>query len=133
MKYKIINWMGQDCNLYGKREFDSFQDAREEIDKFATDLTEMAIEQGKYKRDSRDHEDSYTGICEDLYAVISETVPDKPNERTKEEARESATDWQSWQQEKSLSYSELAEWSEYFYKLGRKFGLVREFRENGII
>lgn len=28
---------------------------------------------------------------------------------------------------------ELAEWQEYFARLGRKYGLLREFAENGII
>ena len=31
------------------------------------------------------------------------------------------------------SYEELAEWCEYFRKLGKRFGLLREFTENGII
>lgn len=53
--------------------------------------------------------------------------------KTKDEARQKAIDWQIWQSEQSLSYSELIEWSDYFYKLGKRFGLLREFKENGII
>ena len=50
----------------------------------------------------------------------------------KENAREIAIDWQIEESERSLSYGELAEAGEYFYKLGKRYGLLREFRENGI-
>ena len=33
----------------------------------------------------------------------------------------------------SYSYSEMADFQEMFSRLARRFGLVREFRENGII
>ena len=32
-----------------------------------------------------------------------------------------------------LSWSELQEWTDYFYRQGKKYGLLQEFRENGII
>lgn len=50
----------------------------------------------------------------------------------KERAREIAIDWQDKTAGKCLYMSELAEAGEYFYKLGRRFGLLREFRENAI-
>lgn len=53
--------------------------------------------------------------------------------KTKEEARQQAIDWQRYASRKNLSYGEIAEWSGYFETLGRKFGLIREFKENGII
>ena len=53
--------------------------------------------------------------------------------RTKEQACDYAIDWQNWASNESLSYSELAEWGEIFTKLGEKFDLTREFKENGII
>lgn len=54
--------------------------------------------------------------------------------KTKEEAREYAIEWQSWvSKKKSIYYSELAEWNDIFWKLGKKFHLIREFKENGII
>lgn len=31
-----------------------------------------------------------------------------------------------------MSYSELAEVGERFYMLGKRYGLLKEFRENGI-
>lgn len=53
--------------------------------------------------------------------------------KSKEEARQIAIDWQFWASNKSLSYSELATYGHYFEKLGRKFHLIKEFKENGII
>lgn len=32
-----------------------------------------------------------------------------------------------------LSWGELHEWTNYFYRLGKRYGLLQEFRENGII
>jgi hypothetical protein len=53
--------------------------------------------------------------------------------KTIEEAREIAIVWQNWFSEHSLAYSELNEWQQYFLTLAEKFGLVEEFKENGII
>jgi len=53
--------------------------------------------------------------------------------KTKEEARQYAIDWQHRASKKSLSYGELAESAGQFRVLGKKFGLLREFKENGII
>lgn len=55
------------------------------------------------------------------------------NIKTKEEARQKAIDWQNWQSNKCLSYTEISEWQIYFIKLGNRFGLSEEFKENGII
>lgn len=54
---------------------------------------------------------------------------------TAEQAREEAIDWQAWTAETDtpLYWSDLADWSDYFTELGRKFNLTDEFRENGII
>jgi len=53
--------------------------------------------------------------------------------KTKEEARQIAIKWQNWASKRNLSYGELAEWQGYFIALARKFHLVREFKENGIL
>lgn len=52
---------------------------------------------------------------------------------SKEEARQKAIDWQHWASGRQLSYAELADWAGYFRAAAARFGLVREFRENGII
>ena len=53
--------------------------------------------------------------------------------KTKGEARQRAIDWQIYASKENLSYSEIAEWQGYFETLGRKFGLIKEFKENGIL
>ena len=50
----------------------------------------------------------------------------------KEEARQAATEWQLTFGNHNYSYSELAEFTARFERVGRRFGLLREFRENGI-
>lgn len=50
----------------------------------------------------------------------------------KERARQIAIDWQLNEAEKPMYMSEYAEIGNYFYNLGRRFGLLREFRENAI-
>ena len=56
----------------------------------------------------------------------------KSYQELKSEAREQAIDWQIETAEQNLSYGELAEAAEHFEKLGRRYGLLQEFRENGI-
>lgn len=51
----------------------------------------------------------------------------------KEQARQMAIDWQNQQATESASYLEMVEQAEKFWKLAKKYGLVKEFKENGII
>ena len=51
----------------------------------------------------------------------------------KENARKRAIDFQADFSINSYSYEELSEFAEYFTKLAKRYGLVKEFRENGII
>lgn len=54
-------------------------------------------------------------------------------QQQKERARERAVNFQLNFCEVSYSWRDLAEWGAYFSKLGKKYGLIKEFRENGII
>ena len=56
----------------------------------------------------------------------------KTYQELKEEARQIAIDWQIEASEQCYSYGELADYGEYFYKLGKRYGLLKEFRENCI-
>ena len=47
-------------------------------------------------------------------------------------ARQEAINWQNDLFRDNRSYEELTEAAEYFEKLGRRYGLLKEFRENGI-
>lgn len=53
--------------------------------------------------------------------------------QSEEEARDFAIEWQKWSGENSMYYSEMMEWAEFFTELGKKFNLMKEFEENGII
>ena len=53
-------------------------------------------------------------------------------QKRKEAARQKAIDWQLNDSDYPYSYEGLAIISDYFYKLGKRFGLLREVRENAI-
>jgi hypothetical protein len=55
------------------------------------------------------------------------------NIKTKGEAIQIAIDWQSKQSNQSMSYGEVIMYLTYFEKLAKKFNLIREFKENGIL
>ena len=50
----------------------------------------------------------------------------------KQKAREEAIGWQINDRELDMSWTDLVFWSNYFNNLGRRYGLLKEFRENGI-
>lgn len=54
-------------------------------------------------------------------------------QKQKENARQKAIEWQYNFSEMVHSYSELALYNDYFYKLAKRYGLIKEFRENRII
>lgn len=51
----------------------------------------------------------------------------------KAKAREIAIDWQSDYCNHNYSYEELAMFSDYLNKLAKRFGLIKEFKLNGVI
>lgn len=53
--------------------------------------------------------------------------------KTKDQARQYGIDWQNWASNQSLSYGELIHFQNKLTKLAEKFGLVEEFKENGLI
>jgi hypothetical protein len=60
-------------------------------------------------------------------------TPDIKHITTQDEARDFAIEWQQWAGEQDLSYGELIEWLSVFEVLAKKFDLIEEFHENGII
>jgi len=51
----------------------------------------------------------------------------------KEAARDKAIEWQWAFGDHNYSMGELMDFNEMFSKLAKRYGLTREFRENGII
>lgn len=54
-------------------------------------------------------------------------------QRQKAQARQTAIEWQLDFQNHNYSYSKLFDFQSYFEKLGKRYGLLTEFKENGII
>lgn len=50
----------------------------------------------------------------------------------KERARNCAIEWQLDYDNHNYSYGEIADFCDYFRRLGKRYGLLREFHENGI-
>lgn len=48
-------------------------------------------------------------------------------------ARQKAMDWQNSFNDRNDSWEDLANAGAMFEKLGRRYGLLKEFRENGIL
>ena len=53
-------------------------------------------------------------------------------ENRKAEVRAEAIEWQADFCNHDYSYGELASIQDYFRRLGRRYGLLREFKENAI-
>ena len=55
-------------------------------------------------------------------------------EENKNKIRQQAIDWlESFSEGKNYCWSEIAETSDYFEKMGRRYGLLQEFRDNGVV
>lgn len=57
----------------------------------------------------------------------------KTYKQQQEELRQEAIEWQSDFGNHNYSYGDLVYWGNYFEKQGKRYGLLKEFRENGII
>ena len=79
-------------------------------------------------------------LTEELNERLSKRTAEGENAKNyrkrKEAARQEAIEWTekyfTSDTAPSLSWGELAEWQDHFRKLGKKYGLLREFKENGI-
>lgn len=57
----------------------------------------------------------------------------KTYQELKNKAREEAKAWQLDFANNNYSYEEIGNVGEYFIKLAKRYGLTKEFKENGII
>ena len=53
-------------------------------------------------------------------------------QKRKEQVRQEAIEWQLDFSNHNYSWGELTIWQEHFERLGRRYGLLREFHENAI-
>lgn len=54
-------------------------------------------------------------------------------QQKKAEARAEAQEWQENAIYMSTTWGGVASFYDHFYKLGKRYGLLKEFKENGII
>lgn len=60
-------------------------------------------------------------------------MPENKYQFKKAAARQKAIDWQHGFNDRKDSWEDLANAGAMFEKLGRRYGLLKEFRENGIL
>lgn len=66
-------------------------------------------------------------------SVVKEEIKMNKYTELKERARDKAIEWQLNFNNHNYSYGELAYYGDYFTRLAKRYGLVKEFRENEII
>ena len=76
-------------------------------------------------------EKNFTYIIEDT--LMNKLEKQKGYRYYKELARQNAQAYQMLASEKAFSYGEIVEAQAFFEKVGKRYGLLKEFRENGII
>jgi len=54
-------------------------------------------------------------------------------QKNKARARHTAQAWQAATTETAQTWAEIAESTAYFMKIGKRYGLIKEFKKNGII
>ncbi len=67
-----------------------------------------------------------------IWSTVDGYIPGTRYNRRKEELRQEAIEWAANFDGWDCSYADLAEKQAYFERMGRRYGLLREFRENCI-
>lgn len=78
------------------------------------------------------HSETFSPEVENIKMLMFK-ITGKTYQEKKASAQELAIEWQTQFTGYSWSYSEIMEIDEYFYKIGKRYGLLKEFRENAII
>ena len=69
----------------------------------------------------------------EIIAQIPLKVSGKTYQEKQEDLRQKAIEYQDTFNYIDWSYGEITEINNFFYKNGKRYGLLREFKENGII
>ena len=76
----------------------------------------------------------YTQISEHGFVITGVRVWTRHTyEAKKQLLRAVAIDWQNDFSQFAYSWGDLADWGGFFEELGKEYGLITEFKENGII
>lgn len=77
------------------------------------------------------YSDTFSPTCEDI-ATLDFKISGKTYQERKNNLEELAKDWQYNFASLDWSYGELAEITNYFYENAKRYGLLKEFKENCI-
>ena len=77
------------------------------------------------------YKDTFSPLTKDI-AILRLKLKGKTYQERKAAAQDLAIEWQLHFSDLSWSYSELAEIQGYFYNIAKKYGLIKEFKENCI-
>lgn len=97
---------------------------------------------GEYHLDGKKHaaiyysndlffRDTFSPLCEEITVIPFETHGESYADR-RESVRKTAVEWsncEAW----PLSWCEMQTVADWFYRMGKRYGLLTEFRENGLI
>lgn len=75
--------------------------------------------------------DTFSPLCEDITIIPFETHGKRYADR-RESVRDVAVEWSNYGETWPLSWSEIQHVADWFYKMGKRYGLLIEFRENGL-
>lgn len=77
------------------------------------------------------YKDKFSPLCKNIEVLLFK-ISGKTYREKKASLEELAKDWQIHFSQYNWSYSELAEIEDYFYENGKRYGLLKEFKENCI-
>lgn len=77
------------------------------------------------------HRDTFSPLTHDHRLIVFETHGKTYRDR-KESVRNTAIDWSNMEHA-DMYWGELALIGAWFEKMGRRYGLIEEFRENGVV
>lgn len=77
------------------------------------------------------YDDTFSPLVD--YTILDFKIAGKTYVERKNAARQLAIDYQYMDDCGGLSWGEFAVITSYFEKIGRRYGLIQEYRENGII
>lgn len=78
----------------------------------------------------RFHRDTFNPLCEEITIIPFETHGKRYADR-RDSVRDTAVEWsncEAW----PLSWCEVQTVVDWFYRMGKRYGLLTEFRENGL-
>ena len=77
------------------------------------------------------HSETFSPDTE-IIGILDLKVSGKTYLERQASAEDLAKEWQLYYSHYAWSWGEIATITDYFYKIGKQYGLLKEFRENGI-